>query len=146
MNKKKIISVVIGLVLLSFIGWFGFVEISKLIALRVANREGEGRQQMELYDEELVKRNPLIKELPYISDDFEVHYGVRDREAMRAFYPVVIKSFSEQENCKSYSDLIATIKRQALTWIATRGVDPQGLDIEWRIENPQDYILCPTSS
>lgn len=106
-------------------------ETDEPVPVELINKEGEDQQKAEQYQKTLVEKNPLVADLPHYSDAFEVYYGIGDAETYGVVYKIVLLPQSNPENTENYTAEISSLRGIALTWIRSKEVDPDTLDIEW---------------
>ena len=137
MKKYLLLAIIIliflvGLALLFTLGRDRTTDTGdEAVPIELINEEGKGLREIENYEEELIRKNPLIGELPHTSEEFEIYYGVHDEELYQAFYLIVLQPKSNPENAEMYSAEIIKLRNSALAWIENEGFNPDNLNIKW---------------
>lgn len=106
-------------------------EQDEPVSIELINKEGENEQKAEAYQVSLVKQNPLIANLPYYSDSFEIYYGIKDKESYSVSYKIILIPQSSLDNAETYQNELNLLKNRAFDWVRSKGVDPNNLEIEW---------------
>lgn len=98
-------------------------------------QEAEAHQEGEEHLQTLENKNPLINYLPYRSTnrEFEVYYRITDEENFEVAYPVILHPKGTPQTTQ-YNNDVERLKQATRNWISSVGINPQTLNIEWRIE------------
>jgi len=91
-------------------------------------------KEIEDYDNRLIEKNPLIGDLPYIGDGFEIHYELTNEEAMQVSYKVVLHPKTFPGSGEPYISEVNGLTNDARSWIDSKGFNPDKLNIEWASE------------
>jgi len=128
LTLTALVAVVVTLIILRVNRQENFDESvpEELIDEESRRREEGERQAVRLYE-----LHPLATELPYYSEEFEVHYGIKNIETYDIFYTVVLLPQSSPANTELYTAEVERLRDEALTWIKSKGVSPDNLEIEW---------------
>ena len=134
-NRKRLIIIFTGIVIL-LIGGLIYSYWARMRSVEEINAESETREGIDKYQEQLEEKHPLIKLLPHYEDDFELHYGVQNFEAMDVVYSLIIKINNLSDEEGGDEDLYYAIKDRAFGWIVENGGDPSKMAIEIESRTP----------
>lgn len=81
---------------------------------------------------DLVASNPLIKELPHSSEDFEISYAVAGEETTKVSYEIIIDTPSGL-TVSEERGWVARSRKAAEEWVKDKGFNINNFDINWII-------------
>jgi hypothetical protein len=91
-------------------------------------------KQQDKEEEEIYKKNPLMKYLPYENSEFKIIY----LENIKVYQITLYAILNNPNQVNSYKAELKQYKADALAWIRSKGVDPNKLKIEWLPEADPD--------
>jgi len=87
--------------------------------------------------EEFLRKNPLVKYLPYYNNHFEIKYTVDDK--INPIYKIKLNAIlNKPSQFEQYKEDYLKYKIEAIEWIKSKGIDYTKLNIEWEPEDPKN--------